>query len=140
MTPVVTTLRQHLRGHFRVVAAVTYTAGTILHVVRLIVRLGWEDMPFVPDWIIVILGSYGATGLIVFAKEVEYRGTWEVLTHWLITIHLVVSVLLHAWILAVRSHQALAVFTLSYSYFAVAYFGFFAWRLWSMRLRPVVAA
>jgi len=68
--------------------------------------------------------------------EVLYRGWWEKATHWLIVVHLSVSVVVHVWILAVRSHEVLSVFSYGYSYAALAYFAFFAWRSWTMRLRP----
>ncbi len=126
-----------LRGSFSHVVAAVYTAGTIFHVVRVIVRLDLSDMPFFPDVIITVLGSWGLAGMLWFAGEVQYRGTWERVVHWLITLHLLVSVVLHVWILAVQSHDALAVFSVRYSYFGALYFGFFAWRSWTMRLKPV---
>ena len=132
-------LRRHLRRTFRHVVAAIYTAGTIFHVFRLAIQLGWEDMPYWPDWILVVLGSYGAVGLIVFSREVEFRGSWEFIVHWLIVFHLLVSVALHAWMLLVQSHEALAIFRLSYSYFGAVYFAFFAWRSWTMRLGAPLA-
>ena len=93
-------------------------------------------MPFEVDWVIVCLGPIGVIGLIVFSKHVDYRGRWEHITHWLIVVHLFISVVVHAWILAVGSHQALSIFAYSYSYFATAYFAFFAWRSWTMRFKP----
>ncbi len=128
--------RPHFRTTFAHVVAAIYTAGTVFHVVRVIIRLGIEDMPFLPDWILVVLGSYGAAGLIRFHGQVDYRGRWELVTHWLIVAHLSVSVALHAWILLVQSHAVLSVFSIEYSYFGAAYFGFFAWRSWTMRLVP----
>ncbi len=125
------------RATFGHVVAVIYTAGTVFHVVRVIIRLELAGMPFLPDWILVVLGSYGAAGLVRFAGEVVYRGRWEVVIHWLIVCHMLVSVALHAWILAVGSHDVLSVFSIEYSYFGAAYFGFFAWRSWTMRLDPV---
>ena len=121
------------------VVAATYTAGTVAHVFRLAVQFGLEDMPFFPDWGLVILGPYGVVGLVLFSGRVEYRGQWEKITHWLIVGHLLISVVLHMWILAVRSHAVLSVFGYSYSYFAVLYFAFFAWRSWTMRLEAARA-
>jgi len=129
-------IRSHFRRTFGHVVAAIYSAGTVFHVVRVIIKLGLEDMPFLPDWLLLVLGSYGAAGLIVFAKEIDYRGKWEIVTHWLIVCHLVISVALHAWMLVVQSHEALAVFSISYSYFGAVYFAFFAWRSWTMRLQP----
>ena len=125
-----------LRTVFPKVVAMIYTAGTVVHILRLIFRPDLTDIPFEVDWVIVILGPIGVIGLIVFSKHVHYRGRWEHIAHWLIVIHLFISVVLHAWILAVRSHQALSIFAYSYSYFATVYFAFFAWRSWTMRFKP----
>ena len=135
MTP-----RAPLRATFQHVVAAVYTAGTVFHLVRIAVRLDLREMPYFPDVIIFVLGSWGAAGMILFAKEVQFRGTWEPLVHGLITFHLLISVALHAWILYVQSHAAVAVFGIGYSYFGAIYFGFFAWRSWTMRLRPLANA
>ena len=124
-----------LRTVFPKVVALTYTGGTVIQILRLVFRFDLKNMPFEVDWVIVTLGPIGVTGLIVFSKHVYYRGRWENITHWLITIHLFISVVLHAWILAVRSHQSLSIFGYSYSYYATVYFAFFAWRSWSMRFK-----
>ena len=129
-----------LRDNFAKAVALIYTAGTVAHVLRLIYRLTWQEMPYFPDWILSILGMIGVAGLVMFAREVDYRGTWERIPHWLIVAHLGVSVVVHIWILAVHSHEVLAVFSFSYSYFAAVYFAFFAWRSWTMRLKPAAAS
>ncbi len=46
------------------------------------------------------------------------------------------SVVVHLWILVTGSHRVLAVFPRGYSYFALLFFGFFAWRSWTIELRP----
>ena len=133
-------IHRRLRSSFAHVAAVIYTAGTVFHVVRVIIRLDLQDMPYFPDVIIVVLGSWAVAGMLLFAREIQYRGRWEHVLHWLIVLHLGISVLVHAWILVVRSHAAVAVFSVSYSYFGALYFGLFAWRLWTMRLHPAASA
>lgn len=125
-----------LRIVFPKVVGMIYSAGTVVHIFRLIFRFGLANMPFEIDWVIVSLGPVGVIGLIVFSKHIHRRGRWESITHWLIIIHLFISVVVHAWILAVRSHQALSIFGYSYSYFAAVYFAFFAWRSWTMRFKP----
>lgn len=129
--------RRVLRRTFSRLVAIVYTGGTLAHAVRLVVRFGFDEMPFFPDWGVVLLGTPGAIGLYLFRDEIEYRGGWERLVHWLIFAHLSVSVLVHVWILAVRSHEMLAVFSLEYSYFALLYFALFAWRSWTLRLKPL---
>ena len=128
-----------LRIVFPKVVAMVYTAGTVVHILRLIFRFGLTNMPFEIDWVVVSLGPIGVIGLIVFSRHVYYRGRWEHITHWLIIIHLFISAALHAWILAVRSHEALSIFGYSYSYFAALYFAFFAWRSWTIRFHAECA-
>lgn len=125
----------HLRAVFPRIVAVIYTGGTVAHLVRLYVGFTWSEIPFFIDWLLVVLGAVGVTGLIAFARQVDYRGAWEKIVHWLIVLHLGVSVLVHVWILIVHSHKILSPFPHVYSYFAVGYFGFFAWRSWTLRLR-----
>ncbi len=123
-------------AHFgtRVVAMI-YTGGTVAHLIRLAAQYT-GDIPFFIDWLLVLLGPIGVAGLIVSAPRIEYRGVWERLVHWLIVVHLGSTVLVHVWVLAVHSHRILAVFALGYSYLAVVYFAFFAWRSWTVQLRP----
>ena len=119
--------------------AVIYTGGTLAHIYRLTVRFGWRDMPFFVDWLLVVLGPIGVVGLLALVDEISYRGPWERVTHWLILLHLSTSVVVHIWILALHSHEVLKVFPYGYSYFAAAYFAFFGWRSWTLRLKDPAA-
>ena len=125
-----------LRIVFPRVIALIYTGGTVAHILRLIVLFDLTETPFWVDWVLVILGPIGVIGLIVFSKDIRYRGRWEHITDWLIFVHLSISVAFHVWIIAVGSHEAVSVFPYAYSYFATAYFGFFAWRSWTMQFKP----
>ena len=125
------------RRSFGRVVAVVYTGGTVAQVLRLLVghSFNFNDMPFWVDWALVVLGSYGGIGLLVFARQVDYRGVWEKVVHGLIAAHLLVSVVVHLWAIVVHSHAMFAVFPYGYSFFATAYFAAFAWRSWTMRLK-----
>ena len=131
--------RLHYRRTFGRAVAVVYTGGTVAQGLKLILAFGWEYMPFWVDWALIVLGTYGGLGLILFARHIAWRGAWEQVVHWLIVGHLLISVGVHAWTLVIGSHQFYTVFPYEYSYFAVAYFGFFAWRSWTMKLVPVSA-
>ncbi len=128
-------LLRFYRNSFGRVVAVVYTGGTVAQVLRLLVGFSFDDMPFWVDWALVVLGSYGGIGLLVFARQVDYRGVWEKVVHGLIAAHLLVSVAVHVWPIVVHSHAMFAVFPYGYSFFATAYFAAFAWRSWTMRLK-----
>ncbi len=125
------------RHSFGRVVAVVYTGGTVAQVLRLLVgySFNFNDMPFWVDWALVVLGSYGGIGLLVFARQVDYRGVWEKVVHGLIAAHLLVSVVVHLWAIIAHSHTMFAVFPYWYSVLATAYFAAFAWRSWTMRLK-----
>lgn len=116
--------------------AVLYTGGSIAQLLKLMVDFPWQAMPFIIDWVIVGLGCVGAASLAAQTSHVAYRGVWEKPVHFLIIAHLLVSVALHLWTLVVASHDLYSVFPYSYSYFGLLYFVFFAWRSWTIKLKP----
>ena len=93
-----------------------------------------EDMPFIIDWFIVILGTIGVTTLVLQTRYINYRSWWEKPVHILIIAHLSVSVILHLWTIYVQNHDLYGAFPREYSYFALAYFVLFAWRSWTVKL------
>ncbi len=92
-------------------------------------------MPYVIDWAIVILGSIGAITLATLTARIAHRGHWEKPVHFIIIFHLALSVVVHLWAILVQSHDVFKVFPIEYSYFALLYFLFFAWRSWTIKLR-----
>ena len=110
-----------------------YTGGFLVHIVKLIVRFSWRDMPFFVDWVIIVLGAIGVFAYMHYFRSIEYRGTWEIVVHWVMVGHISISIILHGWALAIGSHRIFGIFPYGYSYFALGYFGFFAWRAWSIR-------
>ena len=85
-----------LRSVFPRIVAMIYTGGTVAHILRLIFRPDMTKLPFWIDWVLVIVGPIGVIGLVVYSKQVQYRGRWEHITHWLIVFHLFGSVVFHA--------------------------------------------
>ncbi len=126
----------HYRRTFGRAVAVVYTGGTIAHILKLTIGFGWQYMPFWVDWVLIVLGTYGGVGLLLFVRQIAWRGTWERVVHVLIATHLLASVGVHAWIIVVGSHEFFTIFPYEYSYLAVTYFAFFAWRSWTMKLVP----
>jgi hypothetical protein len=114
--------------------AVLYSGGTVAQLLKLVYGFPWQEMPFIIDWLIVVLGIIGLTTLAMQTRRIDYRGWWERPVHFLIMAHLGVSVALHLWTIYIQNHDLYAVFPFEYSYFALAYFAFFAWRSWTVRL------
>lgn len=112
--------------------AILYTGGAVAQCLNLVFAFGFEHMPFLVDWVIVFFGGYGGAGFVFFHKEFGYRGRWEKPVHWLMVLHVFGSVVVHAWTLVAGTHSMYSVFPYEYSYFAIIYFGFFAWRTWTM--------
>ncbi len=129
-------VRSHYRRTFGRAVAIVYTGGTIAQSLKLIFAFSWEYMPYWVDWALIVLGTYGGVGLIVHVRQVAWRGTWEKVVHWLIVVHLLVSVAVHAVVVVIGSHEFFTLFPYEYSYFAVGYFAVFAWRSWTMKLKP----
>jgi len=114
--------------------AVLYTGGTVAQLLKLLYDFPWQEMPFIIDWLIVILGVIGGVALATQTRRIDYRGRWEKPIHCLIIAHLSVSVILHLWTIYIHNHDLYIAFPLEYSYFALTYFAFFAWRSWTIRL------
>jgi hypothetical protein len=132
-----TSMLRHYRRTFGRAVAIVYTGGMVAQILHLLLGFGWEYMPFWVDWVLIVVGTYGGLGLLIFARKVAWRGAWERVVHLLIVVHLLMSVLVHVRALLVGNHEFFAVFPYEYSYFAVIYFGFFAWRSWTMKLVPL---
>ncbi len=128
---------RHYRRTFGRAVAMVYTGGTVAHTLKLLFAFSWEYMPLWVDWVLIVLGTYGGVGLLLFLRSMTWRGTWEKVVHCLIAAHLLTSVIVHAKVVAVGSHEFFTQFPYEYSYFAVVYFGLFAWRSWTMRLQPL---
>ena len=104
------------------VSLLPYIGGTIAHILRLIYNLPIEQMPWFVDWFIIIIGGYGALGLILFIKKIPFKNAWDKIAYGLLVTHLTGSVILHSYMLLKGSHKALTVFSYNYSFFALLYF------------------
>ena len=117
---------------FARLALLPYIGGTVIHILRLIYDLPIDRIPFEVDWLVVIIGGYAGIGLIIYANRIPFQGLFDKIIYGLLIFHLDGSVILHAYILWVRSHEVLTVFSYRYSFFAVAYFmafGYYVFRL-----------
>ena len=107
---------------FARVCLLPYIGGTILHILRLIYDFPIHEIPWVVDWVIVVLGGYGGLGLIIFIKKIIFKNIWDKIAYGLLLFHLNGSVIIHAYILLKESHSVLTIFPYWYSCVAVAYF------------------
>lgn len=97
------------------------------------------DIPYLVDWIVAIGAGYGGVGFLVYFRELV-ASLWRRVATGIMILHLLASVALHVYILAVGSHSVLSVFPLAYS--AVAFFAFlgFAWLALSSQLEAAAPA
>ena len=117
---------------FARVCLIPYIGGTILHLIRLIWNISLGEIPFVVDWVIVILGGYGGVGLILFHNHISFKNIWDRIAYNLLIFHLMGSVILHTYVLFKGDHSVLNIFPYWYSFIAIVYFiafGFYVFHL-----------
>jgi len=107
---------------FARVCLLPYIGGTIIHILRIIYDFPIEKIPFEADWLVVAAGGYGGLGLIIFANKVPFKNVWDKIAYGLLIFHLDGSVILHAYILFVGTHDILNIFPYWYSFIAIGYF------------------
>lgn len=107
---------------FARVCLLPYIGGTIIHILRIIYDISLEEIPLEIDWFIVVIGGYGGLGLIIFANKVIFKNVWDKIAYGLLIFHLDGSVILHAYILFVGTHDILNIFPYWYSFIAIGYF------------------
>src|SRR6188474_2898834 len=107
---------------FARICLLPYIGGTILHILRLIYNFPAEEIPWITDWVIVVLGGYGGLGLIIFIKKIPFKNVWDKIVYGLLLFHLDGSVILHLYMLLKRNHMVLTIFPYWYSFIAVGYF------------------
>jgi len=126
------------RSSFAKVTAALYGGGALAHFSRSLTGFSLHDVPFLIDWVVMLAGMYGGAGFLVFFRELGPGTRWRRIASGLITVHLFGSVALHAYIIAVRDHQALEVFPVGYSLGALPVFLAFGWVAATTKLQPAV--
>ena len=117
------------------VIAVLYVFGVALHVSRIIIGFEPSSMPRVFDVIILIGALYGGIGYIKFWKNIYFPKTIIKVIYGMITFHLLGSVIIHAFILAIPNNKILDIFPVWYSYIMVAVMAVFAYYSWNVRFK-----
>lgn len=122
------------RKTFSKAGALAYLGEAGAHVLILCSGFRLVSLPFIADWFFAVLGSYCAVGLLVFARKLRYRGAWDRFLHGLITLHILISVALHLYIIITGSHAILLIFKQWYSFIGLAYCLCFAYWLWRVQV------
>ncbi len=128
------------RSSFPRLTAVLYTGGAALHFMRVVTGFSPTDIPYFIDWVIALIALYGGLGFLVFFRELSPPSRWRRVLSGIMVFHLLGSTVLHAYILATRSHSVLGVFPVAYSAAAIFVFLGFAWVAGTTRLGSVTAA
>jgi hypothetical protein len=133
-------MAEFYRSSFPRLTAALYTGGAAFHFMRVVTGFSPTDIPYFIDWVIALIGLYGGLGFLVFFRELSPQSRWRQVLSGIMVFHLLGSTMLHAYILATRSHSVLGVFPLAYSAGAILAFLGFAWVAGTTRLGLVTAA
>lgn len=128
------------RSSFPRLTAALYTGGAALHFMRVVAGFSPTDIPYFIDWIIALIALYGGLGFLVFFRELSPPSRWRRVLSGIMVFHLLGSTVVHAYILATRSHSVLGVFPVAYSAGSIFVFLGFAWVAATTRLGSVTAA
>ncbi|SRR5258706_1488531 len=120
---------------FARVCLLPYAGGTIIHLLRLIYNFPYEELPWVVDWVIVLIGGYAGLGLILYINKIPFKNKWDKIFYGLLIFHLDGSVLLHAYVLISGNHHLLDIFPYWYSFIAVFYFAAFGYYVIRLNIR-----
>ena len=118
---------------FSKVAALIYGFGILSFLGIIAFNFPVQEMPDPFHYIILVLGGYSGIGFLVYHRKVLLSRPFQWVIYWLIAVHLLGSTLLHLYSLLFETNQWITVFPPWYPFLAIAYFSFFAY--FSFRLR-----
>ena len=116
-----------LGNTFAKISILTYSLGTMGHIIAIIFKPPVDQMPVEAHGIVTILAGYAAIGFILFIKKVDFKNLVDKIIYGLILFHLSTSSLIHAYSIIWDTNLWLTFFAESYSYFAVIYFALFGY-------------
>ena len=111
---------------FAAVAAFIYLVGILGFVISLATDFPLSEMPPVAHGVVLFCTIYGAFGFIIFRRRIVVSSGWIRFFYLLITAHLLISALLHAYSLYFHSNNWIDVFPPWYQFLGMLYFAFFA--------------
>ena len=112
------------------IGAAVYLMGIVSFLATSILELPVTEMPDVLHAVILVAAAVAGVGFLLEFRQILARGPLQTVLYGLVTCHLLISAVLHAWSLASGSNQWISVFPPWYPYLAMAYFALFAWLCW----------
>jgi hypothetical protein len=117
------------------IVAVLYACGVVLHVSRILIGFEPSSIPRIVDVIIFIGALYGGVGYLKFWKYIYFSGRIIKVLYGIITFHLLGSVIIHTFIIAIPNNKILDIFPVWYSYIIVPIMVLFAYYSWNIRFK-----
>ena len=120
---------------FGKVVAIVWVFGVAIHMSRIIIGFEPSSMPHIVDVILLVMALYGGIGYLKFWKDIYFPRTIIKVLYGIITFHLLGSVVIHAFILAIPNNKILDIFPVWYSYIMVAIMALFSYYSWNIRFK-----
>lgn len=115
--------------------AMLYVFGVALHLFRITIGFEPSTIPRAVDVLIFIGALYGGISYLKFLKDIYFPTQITKIIYGIITFHLLGSVIIHAFILAIPNNKILDIFPVWYSYVMVAVMALFAYYSWNVRFK-----
>lgn len=112
------------------IGAAIYVTGIVSFIATRILDLPVAEMPVALHAVILVAAAVAGFGFLLHFRQILARGSLETVAYALVTGHLLLSAVLHAWSLASGSNAWIGLFPEWYPYLAIAYFAVFAWLCW----------
>ena len=127
-----------LNKNFGRIIAVLYMFGVVIHLLRITTRFEPSVIPRIVDVIIFIGALYGSISYLKFWKDIYFPNNIARTIYGIITFHLLGSVIIHAFILAIDNNRILDIFPVFYSFIMVAIMAIFAYYSWNLKFKDVM--
>lgn len=120
---------------FGKIVAALFVFGVALHMSRILIGFEPSSIPRIVDVILFIGALYGGISYLKFWKDIYFPGVITKALYAIITFHLLGSVIIHTFIIAIPNNKILDIFPVWYSYIMVAAMALFAYYSWNVRFK-----
>ena len=120
---------------FSRVVAILYVFGVVLPLSRILIGFEPRSIPRSIDVGSLMGALYGGIGYLKFWKDIYFPRAITKVLYAIITFHLLGSVIMHAFIIAIPNNKILDIFPIWYSYLTVALMALFAYYSWNVRFK-----